>query len=85
MAATSISSTTSKMPPPPDLEHGTAADKLLLNTTVDTLAWNGVTVTVKDRETKQAKNIVDNVSGLVEAGTLLSAPHLPPPFHPATN
>ncbi len=75
MATTSVSSSASypgpatKDAPTVDLEQGTLADTPLLNTTVQTLAWKGVTVTVKDRETKLPKTIVDNVSGLVEAGT----------------
>ena len=32
------------------------------------ISWKGVTVTVKDRETKLPKVIVDNVEGIVEAG-----------------
>ncbi|KAK8090348.1 ATP-binding protein cassette [Apiospora hydei] len=63
---TSSSSTTS-----PDLEQGcSAADAHLLNTTVSSIAWRGVTVTVKDRKTKEPLNLVDNVEGYVEAGEL---------------
>lgn len=51
-----------------DVEQGTVADAHLRNTTVQTVTWSGVTVTVKDRETKEPKKIVDNVEGLVEAG-----------------
>jgi hypothetical protein len=40
----------------------------LLNSTINNITWRGVTVTVKDRETKQPKAIVDNVEGIVEAG-----------------
>ena len=32
------------------------------------LSWRGVSVTVTDRTTKQAKVLIDNVSGLVKAG-----------------
>ena len=62
-----------------DLELG--ANTLPVNTTVHSLAWKDVTVTVKDRETKQQKTIIDNVSGYVEAG--MAAPFiLPTPFPP---
>ncbi|KAH9903561.1 P-loop containing nucleoside triphosphate hydrolase protein [Xylariomycetidae sp. FL2044] len=54
-----------------DLEHGcSGADPHLLNTTVRNITWRGVTVTVKDRNTKQLRNIVDNVDGIVEAGEI---------------
>ncbi|KAK1999922.1 ABC transporter [Colletotrichum falcatum] len=52
-----------------DSEMG-AADAHLLNTTVQNISWNGIQVTVKDRETKQPKNIVHQVDGLVEAGEI---------------
>lgn len=54
--------------PTMDLEENPVAEKHLLNTTVKNLTWRGVTVTVKDRETKEPKTIVDNVEGVVEAG-----------------
>lgn len=51
-----------------DIEQSATADLHLKNTTVHNISWRGVTVTVKDRETKQQKVIVDNVEGYVEAG-----------------
>lgn len=51
-----------------DVEQQPVAEKHLLNTTVKNITWRGVTVTVKDRETKEPKAIVDNVEGVVEAG-----------------
>ncbi len=90
MAATSVSSAASypgpatKDAPTVDLEQGTLTDAPLLNTTVHTLAWKGVTVTVKDRETKLPKTIVDNVSGLVEAGTSPSCSTPKPTHHQLT-
>ena len=51
-----------------DVERAAVAEAHLQNTTVRNLSWKGVTVTVKDRETKQAKVIVDSVEGIVEAG-----------------
>ncbi|KAI1075377.1 P-loop containing nucleoside triphosphate hydrolase protein [Whalleya microplaca] len=50
-----------------DVEHG---DQHLLNTTVFNLAWRDVIVTVKDRHTKELRNIVDGVEGIVEAGEI---------------
>ncbi|KAK8041793.1 ATP-binding cassette sub-family G member 2 [Apiospora rasikravindrae] len=50
-----------------DLEQG---DGHLLNTAVSSIAWRGVTVTVKDRQTKETRHLVDNVEGYVEAGEL---------------
>ncbi|GKT52073.1 ABC transporter G family member 12 [Colletotrichum spaethianum] len=52
-----------------DAEMG-AADAHLFNATVHNVSWDGVEVTVKDRETKQPKKIVDHVDGLVEAGEI---------------
>ena len=51
-----------------DVEQRPVAEKHLLNNTVKNFTWRGVTVTVKDRETKEPKTIVDNVEGIVEAG-----------------
>jgi hypothetical protein len=71
MAASASSSAytdpATKAGPNIDIEHGVVADAFV-NTTVRSLAWKGLTVTVKDRETKLPKTIVDNVDGLVEAG-----------------
>lgn len=60
-----------------DIEKQAVAEAHLKNTTIHNVSWRGVTVTVKDRVTKQSRAIVDNVEGIVEAGKLLS--HLPPP------
>lgn len=51
-----------------DIEEGGSAEAHLVNTSVKNITWSGVTVTVKDRETKQPRTIVDNVEGIVEAG-----------------
>ncbi|KAF5631014.1 ATP-binding protein [Fusarium sp. NRRL 25303] len=53
-----------------DSEQRPVAEKHLLNTTIKNFTWRSVTVTVKDRETKQPKAIVDNVEGIVEAGEI---------------
>ena len=44
----------------------------LTNTDINTFAWRGVTATVTDRQTKQPKAILSDVSGLVRAGELLA-------------
>ncbi len=51
-----------------DVENGAVAEAHLRNTTVRNFSWKNVSVTVKDRETKQPKIIVDEVEGIVEAG-----------------
>ncbi|KAK1674484.1 P-loop containing nucleoside triphosphate hydrolase protein [Colletotrichum godetiae] len=53
-----------------DVEMMGSVDAHLLNTTVQNISWEGTEVTVKDRETKQPKKIVDRVNGLVEAGEI---------------
>ncbi|CAJ2510241.1 Uu.00g061410.m01.CDS01 [Anthostomella pinea] len=53
-----------------DIEQDAGGDMHLLNRTVYNLTWRGVTVTVKDRKTKQLRNIVDNMEGMVEAGEI---------------
>ncbi|UNI21341.1 hypothetical protein JDV02_007339 [Purpureocillium takamizusanense] len=47
-----------------------ATDAHLYNSTIEHLTWRGVTVTVKDRESKQPRNIVDNATGIVRAGEI---------------
>jgi len=42
------------------------------NRNVRSFGWKGVTVTVKDRQSKQSKTILRNVSGIVKSGELLS-------------
>lgn len=51
-----------------DAEMMGASDAHLLNSTVHNISWQGINVTVKDRETKKPKNIVDRVDGFVQAG-----------------
>ncbi|KAK4443946.1 P-loop containing nucleoside triphosphate hydrolase protein [Podospora aff. communis PSN243] len=53
-----------------DVERHAVAEAHLKNTTIRHLAWKGVTVTVKDRETKLPKEILENVEGIVEAGEI---------------
>ncbi|KAG8629316.1 hypothetical protein KVT40_003181 [Elsinoe batatas] len=44
----------------------------LTNTNIRSFGWKGVTVTVKDRQTQQPKNLLNDVNGLVKAGELLA-------------
>ena len=59
---------TMEMQPFVDLERKAVGEAHLLNRVVDNISWRGVTITVKDREAKQPKRIVDNVEGVVKAG-----------------
>ncbi|KFY40992.1 hypothetical protein V495_05137 [Pseudogymnoascus sp. VKM F-4514 (FW-929)] len=56
----------------PDLERR-PTDAHLRNTTVKNFAWQDINVTVKDTKTKQAKALLHNVSGIVNAGTHLAS------------
>lgn len=42
----------------------------LHNTVVDNFAWKNISVTVKDKATKQSKAILDNISGVIRAGEI---------------
>lgn len=57
-----------KSMPYTDVEQYALADAHLYNTLAQNISWRGITVTVKNRETKQPKAIVDGVEGYVEAG-----------------
>ncbi len=52
-----------------DVEKG---DLHLTNNAVQNFSWKNVTVTVKDRTSKQPLNILSDVSGFVEAGELVA-------------
>ncbi len=58
-----------------DVEGQAVAEAHLQNTSVSSIVWKEVTVTVKDRETKLPKALVENVSGVVEAGTIRTPPN----------
>ncbi|RDA92394.1 hypothetical protein CP533_4712 [Ophiocordyceps camponoti-saundersi (nom. inval.)] len=53
-----------------DADSSPAPEKALLNTSISNISWQGISVTVKDRKTKQPKTILDNVDGIVKAGEL---------------
>lgn len=44
----------------------------LFNDAVRFVLWENVTVTIKDRQSKRPKDILNNVCGLVQAGELLA-------------
>ncbi|KAL5344855.1 hypothetical protein ACLOAV_010252 [Pseudogymnoascus australis] len=46
------------------------ADVHLRNTTVKNFAWQNITVTVKDHKTKQPKDLLHGVNGIVRAGEI---------------
>lgn len=56
-----------------DVEKDAGADYAhLTNTVIQSFSWDNVTVTVKDRQTKQPKDILSGVSGSVKAGEMLA-------------
>ncbi|KAL1958807.1 hypothetical protein VTO42DRAFT_3644 [Malbranchea cinnamomea] len=54
-----------------DVEANPDHHAFLVNNTVKSFSWKGVTVNVKDRETKAQKSILSNASGHVEQGELM--------------
>lgn len=57
-----------------DIEKGATDYAHLTNTTVHSFSWENVTVSVKDRKTKQPLDILSGVDGIVEAGMDLRVP-----------
>ncbi|EEP76822.1 conserved hypothetical protein [Uncinocarpus reesii 1704] len=53
-----------------DLESNNSEHSFLMNDTVHSFTWKGVTVNVKDRQTKQKKSILSNTSGHVNQAAL---------------
>lgn len=51
-----------------DLESNNAANVFLKNSTVRNFSWKDLIVTVKDRETKQMRDLLNNVSGYASQG-----------------
>lgn len=51
-----------------DIEQKAVDEAHVQNTTVQSYSWKGVTVTVKDRQTKQPKAILSGIDGSVKAG-----------------
>lgn len=50
-----------------DLERNDVS-QFLMNHSVHNFSWNGLTVTVKDRQTKKARDLINNISGDVQQG-----------------
>ncbi|KAF2729433.1 putative ABC transporter [Polyplosphaeria fusca] len=56
-----------------DVEKDAGADYAhLTNTSIQSFSWENVTVTVKDRQTKQPKDILSGITGNVKAGEMLA-------------
>jgi len=56
-----------------DIEKVAGSDYAhLTNSSVQSYSWENVTVTVKDRQTKERKDILSGVNGIVHAGELLA-------------
>lgn len=52
----------------PDLEQNDSGN-FLMNQTVRNFSWQGLTVTVKDRETKKARDLINDITGDVQRGS----------------
>lgn len=70
MAASHSSECDARDNPTLDVEQKAVGDSSLRNDTVRNFTWKGLTVTIKDRKTKEPKDILANVDGYVEAGKL---------------
>lgn len=55
---------------PRDIEGNKSEQAFLLNDNVHSFSWEQLIVTVKDRETKKAKDLICDVNGSVGKGTL---------------
>ncbi|KAJ6138892.1 hypothetical protein N7471_005378 [Penicillium samsonianum] len=55
----------------PDLERNDSGH-FLMNETVRNFSWQGLTVTVKDRETKSPRDLINDISGDVQHGELVA-------------
>jgi hypothetical protein len=51
-----------------DVEKNAGDYAHLTNTAIRSFGWGDITVTVKDRQTKQPKDILSDVNGIVKAG-----------------
>lgn len=63
-------SNTNHQPPSLDLERHVTEDAHLINDSVRSFAWEGISVTVKDKKTKEPKTILTSVDGVVRPGCL---------------
>ncbi|KAH7118753.1 ATP-binding cassette transporter-like protein [Dendryphion nanum] len=56
-----------------DVEKDAQSDYAhLTNSSIQTFCWEGITVTVKDRHTKEPKNILSDINGVVKAGEMVA-------------
>ncbi|CAG7971254.1 unnamed protein product [Penicillium salamii] len=55
----------------PDLERNDGGD-FLMNQTVQNFSWRDLNVTVKDRETKQFRDLINSISGDAQHGELIA-------------
>lgn len=55
---------------PSEIEENKTEQAFLLNDTVPSFSWHKLIVTVKDRETKTAKDLICDVNGSIEKGKL---------------
>lgn len=67
----------------PDLERN--ENRFLMNNTVHDFSWTDLTVTVKDRRTKQPRNLIDASSGTVQQGMSICYWLRIPQFHAPDN
>lgn len=51
-----------------DIEGNKSEQAFFLNDTISSFSWQQLTVTVKDRHTKQPKDLISNINGSVEQG-----------------
>lgn len=51
-----------------DVEKLQTEDPHAVNDTVHTLSWSKIAVTVKDKQSKQSRDLLHNVNGHVKAG-----------------
>jgi hypothetical protein len=53
---------------PVDIEKDAGGYIQLINSSVRSFSWKDITVTVKDRQTKQPKELLHDINGVVKAG-----------------
>ncbi|KAL4760005.1 putative ABC transporter [Aspergillus foveolatus] len=56
----------------PDVEQNAGSHDFLMNYSVQSFSWNDLTVSVRDRRTKQPLNLIESVSGSVQQGELVA-------------
>ena len=54
--------------PTPDRDIEDADSRFLMNHSVKNFSWSGLTVTVKDRQTKEARDLINDITGDVQQG-----------------